>query len=173
MRPANATRTNRARSLRQADNDCEARFWSMVRNKWLNGFKFVRQPPIGKYFADFACRAERLVVELDGSQHRHSEYDRERDRFMSEQGWSVLRFPNADVFTKRDDVLKTVLAALKNDLSRAVDCSEMRFVPAVKTESDSCHRSPSPTSTRPQLRLGKSAYPLPAGGERIMTDQTG
>jgi very-short-patch-repair endonuclease len=38
------------------------------------------------YFADFVCRERRLVIELDGSQHADSEYDRVRDAFMAERG---------------------------------------------------------------------------------------
>ena len=33
--------------------DAERKFWSRVRNRALGGFKFVRQEPIGPYFAGF------------------------------------------------------------------------------------------------------------------------
>ena len=83
-----------ARKLRQKDNDAEAALWAELRNRNLNDYKFVRELPIGKYFADFACRRKRLVIEVDGSQHADSEYDRVRDRFLNDNGWSVLRFNN-------------------------------------------------------------------------------
>jgi very-short-patch-repair endonuclease len=35
----------------------------------FGGFKFVRQEPIARYYADFVCRERRLIVELDGGQH--------------------------------------------------------------------------------------------------------
>jgi hypothetical protein len=35
----------------------------------LSGFKLVRQEPVGPYFADFACREQRLIVEIDGATH--------------------------------------------------------------------------------------------------------
>ncbi|RVL14378.1 endonuclease domain-containing protein, partial [Sinorhizobium meliloti] len=70
MRGANERKTERARGLRQSDNDAEALLWSELRDRRLNGFKFVRQVAVGPYFADFACRDERLVVEVDGSQHQ-------------------------------------------------------------------------------------------------------
>jgi very-short-patch-repair endonuclease len=60
--------TNRARSLRQTDNDAESKLWNELRNRQINGFKFLRQLPIGRYFADLACREKHLVVEVDGSQ---------------------------------------------------------------------------------------------------------
>lgn len=127
MRGKNIFRTNRSRLLRQADNDCEVFMWSIVRDRRLNGFKFVRQFAIGPYFADFACRKETLVVELDGSQHVGSVYDRKRDYFMTQQGWSVLRFWNSDVFTDQAAVEDTILAVLENRLDDSVHCSEFIF----------------------------------------------
>ena len=84
--------TERARSLRRGGNLAEGRLWVELQDRKLGGHKFVRQHSIGPYFADFACREARLVVELDGSQHAESLRDRARDAFMREAGWSVIRF---------------------------------------------------------------------------------
>jgi very-short-patch-repair endonuclease len=127
MRSADIRKTARARSLRQADNDAEAALWSDLRARRLNGYKFVRQLPISQYFADFACRKQMLVVEVDGSQHAQSSYDRERDAVMAELGWSVLRVWNGDVLTERRAVLDTVLAALEGRLE-PVAARDPRFV---------------------------------------------
>ena len=127
MRTADIRTTTRARSLRQADNDAEAALWSDLRARRLNGYKFVRQLPIGRCFADFACREEMLVVEVDGSQHADSDYDRERDAAMVDLGWSVLRIWNVDVLVERDPVLETILAALEGRLEPVVT-RELRFV---------------------------------------------
>jgi very-short-patch-repair endonuclease len=127
MRTADIGTTARARSLRQADNDAEAALWSDLRARRLNGYKFVRQYPIGRYFADFACRDQMLVVEVDGSQHADSEYDRERDAAMAELGWSVLRVWNVDVLAERGAVLETIIAALEGRLE-PVAARDMRFV---------------------------------------------
>ena len=127
MRTADIKTTTRARSLRQADNDAEATLWSDLRARRLNGYKFVRQLPIGRYFADFACREEKLVVEVDGSQHANSEYDRERDAAMTELGWSVLRVWNVDVLAERESVLETIIAALEGRLEPTA-ARDMRFV---------------------------------------------
>jgi very-short-patch-repair endonuclease len=45
--------------------EAEQRLWRELR---ALGFpiRFRRQHPIGRYFADFACPAAKLVVELDG-----------------------------------------------------------------------------------------------------------
>ena len=126
MRGPQTARTNRARSLRKADNDAEQAPWSALKNRQLNGAKFTRQFPIGPYFADFACREDHLVIELDGSQHADSDYDRRRDKFMVEQGWSVLRFWNVDALQERDAVVDTILAALDRRLD-PVQAPDLRF----------------------------------------------
>jgi very-short-patch-repair endonuclease len=77
----------------------------------LGGYKFTRQLPIGPYFADFACRKQKLVIEVDGSQHADSTYDRNRDEHFRALGYSTLRFWNHDVLKHRTSVCETILAA--------------------------------------------------------------
>ena len=84
--------------------------------------------PIGPYFADFACRSSRLVVEIDGSQHADSAYDRKRDEFMRGIGYSVLRLWNTDVLKAIDAVCATILAALEGRLSEDAVAVDIRFV---------------------------------------------
>jgi len=129
MRGPQTARTNRARSLRKADNDAERALWSAIKNRQLDGAKFTRQFPIGPYFADFACREEHLVIELDGSQHAESAYDRRRDQYMVDQGWSVLRFWNVDALKELDAIVDTILAALDRRLD-PVAAPDLRFIPA-------------------------------------------
>jgi len=130
VRGANGKRTERARQLRQVDNDAEAWLWSELRGRRLNGFKFVRQLMIGPYFADFACREKTLVIEVDGSQHAGSEYDRKRNEFMGMNGWSVARFWNVDVIAKRDSVLETIVAICEDRLVERVIGTDFTFLPA-------------------------------------------
>jgi len=135
MRGARIAQTRRARALRKADNDAERALWSDLKGRQLGGSRFTRQLPIGPYFADFACRESRLVVELDGSQHAESKYDRTRDQFLVEQGWSVLRFWNIDALRERDAVLYTILAALDRRLD-PVEARDLRFVTAANYRND-------------------------------------
>lgn len=118
----------RARSLRRGDNMAEALLWSQLKAKKLGGYKFVRQMPIGPYFADFACRSHKLVIELDGSQHAGSEYDRRRDEFMRGQGYSVLRFWSHDAVKAMGGICETILAALEGRLAEDVATPELTFV---------------------------------------------
>jgi very-short-patch-repair endonuclease len=122
----------RARVLRHGDNQAEATLWSELKAKRLGGYKFVRQMPVGSYFADFACRGEKLVVELDGSQHAESSYDRRRDEFMRGEGFSVLRFWSVDILKSPRSVCETILAALEGRLNEDVVATDLRFVFAAR-----------------------------------------
>ena len=130
MRGPNRPVTNRARFLRQSDNEAEWKFWLEVRSRRLNGLKFVRQEPIGPYFADFACREMRLVIEIDGSQHAGNRRDAIRDVFMTGNGWSVVRFWNVDVLRELSSVLETIVAVCEGRLTEHVEATDLRFFPA-------------------------------------------
>jgi very-short-patch-repair endonuclease len=92
--------------------DAERKFWSRVRNRALGGFKFVRQEPIGPYFADFVCRDAGVVVEIDGGQHAESLRDRVRDAFLASAGYRVMRFWNNEWLANIDGVLEVLLGKL-------------------------------------------------------------
>src|SRR5690242_13265404 len=97
MRGARTTSTTRARRLRRDATDAERRLWYRLRARQIDGAKFVRQEPIGPYVADFVCREQRLVVELDGGQHATDKRDAMRDDWLRQHGYRVLRFWNNDV----------------------------------------------------------------------------
>ncbi|MEO3997872.1 DUF559 domain-containing protein [Mesorhizobium sp. CAU 1732] len=133
MRGENARKTTRARALRKVENEAEEALWHELRGRRLNGYKFVRQHPIGFYFADFACREANLVVEVDGSQHIGSGTDRYRDETMNRNGWSVLRFWHADVLRDRRGILEMIVAAVDGRLSDKSISVEAKFLPAFKS----------------------------------------
>ena len=134
--------TERARELRWVDNSAEGLLWQDLRARRLGGHQFVRQHPVGPFFADFCCRKQKLVVEIDGSQHAGSEYDRRRDEYMRAQGYAVIRFWNTDVLRRRRAVCETILAALDGRLAEDVAASDLRFVFA-SSESTSKRTDPS------------------------------
>jgi very-short-patch-repair endonuclease len=119
--------TARARGLRQNDNQAEALLWLELKRRKLGGHKFTRQFPIGPYFVDFVCREKWLVVEIDGSQHADSEYDRRRDGFINAQGYSVLRLWNHDIIKKRGEACETILAALGGQLTSGTDAVDLQY----------------------------------------------
>ena len=116
MRTRDLATTARAQTLRAVPTDAERKLWFRLRDRRLNGAKFVQQAPVGPYFADFACRESKLIVELDGSQHVDSAHDATRDAFLVSKGYSILRFWNDDALRAIDGVCETILAALEGKL---------------------------------------------------------
>lgn len=92
----------------------ERALWKCLRNRQINGCHFTRQCQIGPYFADFACRSRKLVVELDGYSHdmRQNE-DLRRDQLMRQQGWHIMRFRNKDVTTNLEGVVLAISMQLE------------------------------------------------------------
>ncbi|MBQ3176996.1 MAG: endonuclease domain-containing protein [Clostridia bacterium] len=77
---------------------------------------FYRQRIIGPYIVDFYCPKAKLVVELDGSQHRTPEglwYDAHRTAFLERYGLRVVRFRNWDVKTRFTAVCRRIDAAVR------------------------------------------------------------
>ena len=105
-----------ARSLRRAETAAEIRLWEQLRGRRLNGFKFVRQLPIGRFIADFACREHKLIVEVDGATHGSTgevAYDERRTALLERQGWRVIRVENVDVFKNLNAVCDQIVWALE------------------------------------------------------------
>jgi very-short-patch-repair endonuclease len=107
----------RARRLRRTQTDAEWRLWQTLRARDFAGYKFKRQQPLGVYIVDFVCFERRLIVEVDGSQHVESASDRERDQWLANQGFRVLRFWNNAVLQESESVQETILAALAEHAS--------------------------------------------------------
>ena len=106
-----AAATPRARALRSSATDAERKLWSVLRGGKVNGHKFRRQVPIGRYIADFVCPSHKIVVEADGGQHA-PEVDFERTRFLESQGYAVLRYWNNVILTNVTDVQRDIAAHL-------------------------------------------------------------
>ena len=71
-----------------------------------------RQKVLGKYIVDFYCATNRVVIEIDGSQHYEDEgliKDKERDAHLKELGYTVLRYTNLEVNQNFDSVCKDIL----------------------------------------------------------------
>ncbi len=101
--------------MRQALTDAETILWSKLQGKRLLGYRFHRQYPIGEFIADFACRTAKLVIEIDGATHSSADeraYDEHRTLFLQSQGWTVVRFWNADVYDNLNGVLDSIILRL-------------------------------------------------------------
>ncbi len=109
-------KTANARRLRQSQTLAERTVWTLVRNRRLGGFRFLRQVAIDRYFADFVCEAAKVIVELDGAAHEGREdYDERRTQTLELYGYVVLRFQNERVLTDPGGVSDDILAVLRSD----------------------------------------------------------
>lgn len=155
--------TERARTLRCVENSAEGLLWQELKGRRLGGHQFVRQHPIGPYFADFCCREKWLVVELDGSQHADSAYGRRRDEYMRSLGYSVLRFWSHDILKQSGPICEAILAALDSRLAENVTAMDMRFVHG--------HETAAPIDRRPLRHAARdTSPPFDGGEERRATD---
>ena len=97
-----------ARRMRKSPTATEDHMWRLLRDRRLGGLKFRRQVPLGRYIADFVCFRHRLIIEADGPFHDPAA-DAERDAWLADQGFRVLRFKNDDLFAHRDEILDRIL----------------------------------------------------------------
>jgi len=98
-----------AKALRKNFTDTERFLWRHLRAKQMEGYKFRRQEPIGKYIVDFVCQEARIIIEVDGGQHSVERgRDFKRDRWLKEHGYKVLRFWNNEVLTNINGVLEVI-----------------------------------------------------------------
>ncbi|MGA3324293.1 MAG: endonuclease domain-containing protein [Terriglobia bacterium] len=109
--------------FRESETDAERAAWYMLRNRQVDGMKFRRQCPIGRYVADFYCFEAALVIELDGGVHSQPSQlrkDAAKDSFLERQGirvLRVLRVPNGMVLEHPEEFLKKIRDALTRCLA--------------------------------------------------------
>jgi very-short-patch-repair endonuclease len=100
-----------ARRLRRNMTHAETILWSQLRRNGLCGLKFRRQHPIGPFILDFVCLSIRLAIEVDGITHCTPDeiaYDKRRDGYLRECGFTVLRIWNGAIYGGLDDVIDLI-----------------------------------------------------------------
>ena len=105
----------RARELRKIMGPPEAKLWNALRQLRSLGHHFRRQVPIGRYYADFCCHKQCLIIEVDGDSHGSDQaiaHDATRDAFLGREGYRVLRVTNLDVMRNVDGVMTEILGLL-------------------------------------------------------------
>ena len=98
--------------MRSEPTDAEAAMWKLLRDRRFMRFKFRRQVPFQSYILDFVCFEQRLVLEIDGSQHASAATDITRDQVLAREGFRVARYWNNDVLQRRNEVMEDILAKL-------------------------------------------------------------
>ena len=92
---------------------------------WYDFFKKLpvevkRQKNIGNYIVDFYIASEKIVIEIDGLQHKmpeNEEADKKRDEYLSNLGIKVLRYSNKDINSNFYNVCNDILKNLKIESS--------------------------------------------------------
>ena len=99
--------------MRFEPTNAEAVMWRLLRDRRLAGLKFRRQVPFRNYILDFVSFEHRVVVEIDGGQHKDSRADQTRDSLLRREDFVTLRYWNNDVLQQRRAVLEDILAKLQ------------------------------------------------------------
>ncbi len=104
-----------AKNLRINSTDAESILWSVLRRNNLYGYHFKRQKPIGPYIVDFVCSKEKLIIELDGSQHLSVEgklKDEVRTKYLENLGYKVIRILDNDIMNNLEGSVEYILYSL-------------------------------------------------------------
>ncbi|MDR2765443.1 MAG: leucine--tRNA ligase [Tannerella sp.] len=91
---------NRAKELRTHQTEAEKQLWGILR-AGKTGYKIRRQHIVDGYIADFINLEKQVIIEIDGGVHQTEEAgenDALRTRILNENGFSVIRFTNEEVF---------------------------------------------------------------------------
>lgn len=149
----NHAKRDRARELRVNATPFEQTFWQAVRGHRFAGFKFRRQQVIGPFIVDFVCLSEKLVVELDGSQHAEAvAYDTQRDAWLNGEGYRVFRIWNNEWTQQQEAVLERLWEMLNTTMPPSPQ--------PLPPDGGGAKTIPSPTTSTPLSLQGRGA-----GGE--------
>jgi very-short-patch-repair endonuclease len=101
--------------LRRNPTPAERKLWAYLRGDKLHGVNFRRQHAIGNFIVDFVSIKNKLIIELDGSQHLEQvEYDVERTKYLESQGYKVIRFWNHQVENDLAGVVRAIEQAISD-----------------------------------------------------------
>ena len=84
--------------------------WKFILKSNKTGFTFNRQYPIDNYIVDFICRKLKLIIEIDGNQHKlkPNNNDYERQKKLESLGYQFIRFSEFDVIRNLEAVSRNI-----------------------------------------------------------------
>jgi leucyl-tRNA synthetase len=106
-----------AKKNRKEPTEAENLIWQNVRDRKIDNLKFRRQHPIAGFIPDFVCLEKNLIIEIDGGYHNEEEqikFDKAREEWLKEYGFTMLRFTNEEVINEVSSVLQKVRVAASN-----------------------------------------------------------
>ncbi|MCK5125170.1 MAG: endonuclease domain-containing protein [candidate division Zixibacteria bacterium] len=101
----------RRQLLRNNATRAEQLLWNKLKRRRLNGLKFRRQYSIGQYIVDFYLPSHKLAIEIDGPTHLSNQSilkDKTRTRFLKNNGISLLRYGNNEIYEGMENVLQSI-----------------------------------------------------------------
>ena len=104
-----------AAQLRSHGTQSEILLWNQLKGSQMNGFRFIRQKPIGDFIVDFYCKEVGLVIELDGLSHQCDEVmdaDERKQCYLESIGLKVIRFEDEEVVYDMPNVLRVIEHAI-------------------------------------------------------------
>jgi len=126
-----------AKNLRNNATLPEKTLWSYLNKSQLENIKFRRQQPIGNYVVDFMAPREKIIIELDGNQHNKDDniiYDRQRDNYLKNCGFTIIRIWNNDIFSNIEGVIEHI----KNIINDPTRKSKISTLPQGEGNMDGC-----------------------------------
>lgn len=111
MKLTQRTVVYKARKLRRKMTIQEWKLWNVIRNRKQFPQNFRRQHPINPFIVDFCSLSQKLIIEIDGGQHKTTEnkyYDLNRTLYLEDKGFTVLRFWNSQIDNDLEDVIKQI-----------------------------------------------------------------
>ena len=100
--------------LKNSPTEAQALIWKHVRKKQL-GHTIKQQHAIDSIRVDFACLEKMTVIEIIGKIHDYQkEDDKNRTTILEENGFTVIRFTNEEVFANRKKVTTDIKSYLDN-----------------------------------------------------------
>ena len=113
------------RLLRKLPTRSECLLWEGLRGRRLDGRKFRRQHPVGRFVLDFYCPAEKLAIEVDGSTHDSSvKADEERQEILESLGIAFIRLPAELVETDLPAALAIITTTLARQAGEGLRAAE-------------------------------------------------
>ncbi len=112
-RESSASVKQAARDLRKRATNSERILWGVLRDRGLDGYKWRRQHPFGRFIVDFYSAELQLAIEIDGPVHDfQAEADKERQDILEGLGVRFLRLPTQII----EQDLAAALQAIRNAL---------------------------------------------------------
>jgi very-short-patch-repair endonuclease len=99
--------------MRRNLTDAERAMWFLLKQHFPHA-RFRRQVPLRHYIVDFASHRLRLMVEVDGGQHR-DEADAKRAADIESEGYRVMRFWNNEVLHNGEGCMIRLLQRVRRD----------------------------------------------------------